>query len=58
VRVGWGNFDGSNAIGLSAAGILNRGHFGPTSAIVLDGGVGIGTTEGVVGTRAGLTFAF
>ena len=58
MRVGWGNFDGSNAIGFSAAGVLNRGYAGPTSSVVLDGGVGMGANENVVAGRAGVTFGW
>jgi hypothetical protein len=58
MRVGWGNFDGANAIGVSAAGVLGRGYWGPTSSVVLDGGIGTGTSEGVVAGRAGLTFGW
>ena len=58
VRGGWGNFDGANAVGVTAAGVLSRGDFGPTSAIILDGGVGTGTNQGVVAGRAGVTFGW
>ena len=58
MRVGWGNFDGSNAVGFSAAGVLNRGYAGPTSSVVLDGGIGMGTNESVVAGRAGLSFGW
>src|SRR6185503_11071140 len=31
-RLGYGNFDGSNALGLSLAGVIDKGSFGPTSS--------------------------
>jgi hypothetical protein len=58
MRLGWGNFDGSNGVGIAAAGVLNRGYWGSTSAIILDGGVGVGTDERMVAGRAGLTFGW
>jgi hypothetical protein len=58
LRVGWGNFDGSNALGMSGAGVLNRGYAGPTSSVVLDAGIGVGTDVNMVAGRAGLTFGW
>ncbi|HET6322071.1 MAG TPA: hypothetical protein VFF87_08480, partial [Hyphomicrobium sp.] len=57
-RVGWGNFDGSNALGLSLAGVLDRGGFGKGTSVVIDGGIGYGTAEGTVAGKAGITFGF
>lgn len=58
MRVGWGNFDGTNALGVTAAGVVSKGDFGPTSAVVLDGGMGAGTSDGVVAGRGGLTLGW
>jgi hypothetical protein len=58
MNVGWGNFDGSNAFGVTAAGIVSKGAFGPTSTITLHGGVGVGTGEGVMAGRAGVSFGW
>jgi autotransporter adhesin len=58
MRAGWGNFDGANAVGITAAGLVGRGYWGPTSAIIVDAGIGTGTSEGVVGGRAGVTFGW
>jgi hypothetical protein len=58
VRVGWGNFDGSHAVGLAAAGVVAKNTFGPGSSVVLDGGLGVGTGQGVAGGRAGLTLGW
>lgn len=56
VRVGWGNFGGSNAVGLSAAGVLARGFAGPTTSLVVDAGIGFGSSQ--AGGRAGVTFGW
>jgi len=57
-RLGYGNFDGSNALALSLAGVVDKGSFGPTSSITLDGGVGFGTLTGTVAAKAGVTFGW
>ena len=46
MRVGWGNFDGSNAVGVTAAGVVGRGYWGPTRLVVLDAGIGTGNGRG------------
>jgi autotransporter adhesin len=56
VRIGWGTFAGSNAIGLSAAGVLARGFAGPTTSLVVDGGLGFGGNY--TAGRAGVTFGW
>lgn len=58
MNVGWGNFDGSNAFGVTAAGIIDRGSFGRTSTVTLHGGVGVSTDRGMVAGRAGLSFGW
>jgi hypothetical protein len=58
IRGGWGNFDGSNAFGVTAAGVISKGAFGPASSVVVDGGIGTSTQEGLVAGRAGLTLGF
>lgn len=57
-RLGYGNLDGSSALGVAAAGLLDKGSFGDSSTITLDGGVGFGTTKGTVAGKAGLTFGW
>lgn len=57
-RLGYGNFDGSNALALSLAGVVDKGSFGPISSITLDGGVGFGTLTGTVAAKAGVTFGW
>jgi trimeric autotransporter adhesin len=57
-RIGYGNFDGSNAFGLSLAGVISKGSFGPTSSVTLDGGVGFGTATNTTTAKAGITFGW
>jgi hypothetical protein len=58
MRLGWGNFDGSNAFGATAAGVLDRGSFGANSTVTLDGGVGFGLQQNTVAGKAGLSFGW
>jgi trimeric autotransporter adhesin len=58
MRLGYGNFDGSNALGLSMAGVLDKGSFGDKSSITLDTGLGFGTETGTVAGKAGVTFGW
>ncbi len=58
VRAGWGNFDGTNAASVTAAGVVARGFLGPTSSLVVDGGVGSGTSTNLVAGRAGLSLGW
>ena len=39
IQGGWGNFEGSNAVGFSAAGLLARDTFGRGSTVILSGGM-------------------
>jgi hypothetical protein len=56
IRTGWGNFDGSNAVAVNAAGVVGR--FGPTGSVILDGGVGSSTQDNMIAGRAGLTLGW
>jgi hypothetical protein len=59
MTAGWGGFDSANAVGISAAGILTDNLLRPGSGtLALYGGVGVGTNEGVVTGRAGLSFGW
>lgn len=58
MRVGYGNFDGSSAVGVSGAGVLMRGHAGPTSSVVLDAGIGFAPDTSKAAGRVGLTFGW
>jgi len=51
MRGGWGNFDGFNAAGVTAAGALS-------SNVVVDAGVGWGTAQGTVAGKAGVTLGW
>jgi len=55
----WGNFEDANAIGFSAAGVLARDLLRPGSGtLALFGGIGVGTSEGQAGGRAGVSFGW
>ena len=59
MRAGWGGFDGSNAVGFSAAGVVANNLLRPGfGTLVLDGGVGVGTDDGEVVGRAGASFGW
>lgn len=51
LRGGWGNFDGSNAAGVTAAGAISQN-------VVVDAGVGWGASQGTVAGKAGLTLGW
>lgn len=57
-RAGWGNFDGADAFGVTAGGVLDRGSFGHNSSVILDGGVGFGVNTNTVAGKAGLSFGW
>ena len=50
-RGGWGNFDGSNAAGVTAAGAISQN-------VAVDAGVGWGTSQGTVAGKAGMTIGW
>jgi hypothetical protein len=59
MRAGWGAYDGANALGFSAAGVVASNLLRPGAGVViLDGGLGVGADEGEVAGRAGLNFAW
>jgi hypothetical protein len=59
MRAGWGGYDGSNAFGFSAAGVLASNLLRPGfGTFALDGGFGVGTDEGEVVGRAGASFGW
>jgi len=47
----WGVFEGSNALGVSAKGLLADNLFGQGDQLTLSGGIGWGTDENTVGGR-------
>jgi hypothetical protein len=54
VQGGWGDFEGNNAFGLSAAGLIGYGTFGPGSTVTVSAGIGAGTNAGTVAGRAAI----
>ena len=58
VRFGWGAFDGKGALGVTAAGILDRGFMGERSTATLDLGVASGFEDNSVALRGGLTIGW
>jgi hypothetical protein len=59
MRAGWGGYDGANAVGFTAAGVLAKNLLRPgIGTLVVDGGVGVGTDEGEVAGRAGVSFGW
>ncbi len=54
IRMNWGQFEGHNAIGLSALGVLDRNFLGTNTSLALAGGVGLSTYDFSMGTRLGL----
>jgi hypothetical protein len=59
VRAGWGGFDDASAVSFTAAGVLAENVLAPgKGSVVLDGGVGVGTAQGGVAGRAGLSFGW
>ena len=58
VRGGWGNFEGENAFGFTAAGVVARDLFGYGSTLILDAGIGVSTSTSQVGGKAGFTVGF
>ncbi len=58
IRGGYGEFEGQNAAGFSAAGVIARDMFGYGSTVSVDAGVGVGTNYNGVGAKAGVTLGF
>jgi trimeric autotransporter adhesin len=59
MRAGWGGFDDANALSFTMAGVVAKGLFRPGyGTLVVDGGVGVGTNEGEVAGRAGLSLGW
>jgi trimeric autotransporter adhesin len=59
MTAGWGGFDSANAVGFSAAGVLSDNILGPgRGTLAVYGGVGVGTSEGELAGRAGMSFGW
>jgi hypothetical protein len=56
IRGGWGNFDGSNALGVSAAGLLYS--FRNGGSVILDVGVGASMRYNMFAGRGGVTLGW
>lgn len=54
LAMNWGNFEGSNAIGISAAGVLGNNLVMPGDRLAIAGGIGFGLDEDTVGGRVGI----
>jgi len=54
LAVNWGNFEGSNAIGIAAVGVLGNNFLMPGDRLAIAGGVGFGLDENTVGGRVGI----
>jgi hypothetical protein len=57
-NIGYGNFEGSNALGATAAGIVDRGIFGPGSTITVYAGGGVDTDGRTAAGKAGMSFGW
>ena len=59
MRAGWGTYDSTNAASFTAAGVIAKDVLRPGfGTLVVDGGVGVGTNEGEVAGRAGMSFGW
>jgi hypothetical protein len=59
MRAGWGGYDDSNAVSFTMAGVLAGNLLRPGfGSLVIDGGLGVGTDQGELAGRAGLTFGW
>jgi hypothetical protein len=53
LSTGWGNFQGSNALGVAMTGLLYETR---NYAVIANAGVGVSTDTNVVGTRAAVSW--
>src|SRR5262249_29475149 len=58
MNFGYGNFGGTDALGFSAGGIVNKGAFGAGSTVTVHGGLGWGTDNRTVAGRAGVSIGW
>jgi hypothetical protein len=59
MRAGWGGYDDASAVSFTAAGLLAKNLLSNgRGTLIADAGVGVGTSEGEVAGRAGLTFGW
>lgn len=53
IKLNYGNFEGADALGLTAAGVLARDVLGGRNRVTLSGGIGWGLEKSTVGGRVG-----
>ncbi|MDX2266368.1 MAG: hypothetical protein NW215_15515 [Hyphomicrobiales bacterium] len=58
ISVNWGNFEGANAFGVAAMGVIGKDIFGAGERTAITGGFGYGSEQGTVGGRAGVQFTW
>ena len=64
VKLNWGGFDGANAVGVTAAGLVRRGFISKNDQLTLSAGVGYGESsvtgysQSTVGGHAGAQLAW
>ncbi len=59
MRAGWGGYDDASAVSFTAAGVLAKNLVRPGyGTLVADAGLGVGTNQGEIAGRAGLTFGW
>jgi trimeric autotransporter adhesin len=54
VRLNWGNFEGNNALALTAAGVIGTDVLTSGDRLAVSGGVGYGVDQNTVGARVGV----
>jgi hypothetical protein len=54
LKLNWGNFDGSNAIGLSTVGVLGTDVFTSGDRLAVSGAIAVGTDQGQATSRVGV----
>jgi trimeric autotransporter adhesin len=54
VRLNWGNFEGSNALALTAAGVIGTDVLTSGDRLAVSGGVGYGVDQNTLGARVGV----
>jgi hypothetical protein len=57
-NVGYGTFNGTNALGATAAGIVDRGIFGPGSTVTVYAGGGVDSDGHTAAGKAGVSFGW
>jgi hypothetical protein len=58
VKLNWSTFEHSNAVGLSAAGVLAHDIFSDGDRLSMSGGIGYGVQDKNLGGRVGLQLSW